>query len=103
MKKPRGLVLSLLLLSLPAFAQIPSTLGWHEVPNTWLHPVCPSDSSYYAYYDRCYNVIEAWNGGIADQARNRMIVWGGRGENIPLRTGGVYTIAYPVFPPALRR
>ncbi|HEX7959999.1 MAG TPA: fibronectin type III domain-containing protein, partial [Terriglobales bacterium] len=39
--------------------------------------VCPPNTSQYAFSSNCKNVIAAWSGGIADTARNRMIIWGG--------------------------
>ena len=55
----------------------PSGVGWHEIPNTKLASVCPPNSEQYAFRSNCMNVIAAWNGGIADQKQNRLIVWGG--------------------------
>lgn len=50
---------------------IPPTLGWYQIPNTQMAPVCPTTLS------GCQNVIAAWSGGIADIKRNRLIFWGG--------------------------
>src|SRR5262249_3302424 len=63
-----------------AHAQIPSTLGWYSIPNTALRSVCPPSnfggSGYdFAYY--CMYVTLAWNSGVFDTKRNRLIVWGG--------------------------
>jgi hypothetical protein len=52
-------------------------VGWHELPNTKLGSVCPSNNPEYAFGSNCMNVIAAWSGGIADDARNRLIIWGG--------------------------
>jgi hypothetical protein len=38
--------------------------------------VCPKDPAIHAA-DGCGAVIEAWNGGIADTRRNRLVIWGG--------------------------
>src|SRR5690242_10068870 len=54
-----------------AVAQIPSTLGWYQIPNSKLSQVCPSGT-----YPACLNV-GAYSGGTMDTTRNRMIVWGG--------------------------
>lgn len=54
-------------------AQIPATLGWYEIPNTKIAPVCPQVSG----IGSCDAVILAWNSGIADTKRNRHIIWGG--------------------------
>lgn len=55
----------------------PSGVGWHQIPNTKLGAVCPPNNDQYAFRSNCMNVIAAWSGGIADQKRNRMIIWGG--------------------------
>jgi len=54
-----------------------NTVGWHQLPNTKLASVCPPNTEQYAFRSRCNNVIAAWSGGIADQKRNRLIIWGG--------------------------
>lgn len=54
--------------------------GWTALPNTPLQNVCPPNNFNnlgYNFHDNCPNVIAAWSGGIADMARNRLIVWGG--------------------------
>ncbi len=51
--------------------------GWHRIPNTKLGSVCPRNTEQYAFGSNCMNVIAAWSGGIADQKRNRLIMWGG--------------------------
>jgi len=62
--------------SKPAASSLPLEAGWHEVPNTQLAAVCPN------YPDiegntGCAAVTAAWNGGIADTRRNRLVFWGG--------------------------
>jgi hypothetical protein len=49
--------------------------GWCALPNTKLKSVCPTVSPGGA--TGCAAVVEAWSGGIADAAANRLIVWGG--------------------------
>jgi hypothetical protein len=49
---------------------LPNTLGWYQIPNTLMINVCPPGFA-------CQNIIPNWNGGVADTARNRLIVWGG--------------------------
>lgn len=46
---------------------------WLELPNTKIRSVLPSPlpNGYPPY------LIEAWNGGTVDTARNRLLVWGG--------------------------
>jgi len=51
--------------------------GWHELANTKLESVCPANTEQYRFGSNCMNVIAAWSGGIADQTRNRMLIWGG--------------------------
>jgi hypothetical protein len=58
-------------------AKIPSTPGWHQIPNTKLREVCPPNNTQYQFASNCTNVVAAWSGGIADQGRNRLVVWGG--------------------------
>ena len=77
----RKFALVLLLLFNPAAlrAQIPGTNGWSDISNTQIDPghngglVCnpPNPNS------QCHNVIDAWNSGVMDTLRNRMIIWGG--------------------------
>lgn len=57
-------------------AQIPATLGWHQIPNTKLGPVCPVDPAVQSVLG-CNGVIVAWNSGIADTTRSRLVLWGG--------------------------
>ena len=52
---------------------LPSTAGWFDIPNTKMRPVCPSGSS----LGDCRNVTAAWNSGVFDTTRNRLIIWGG--------------------------
>ena len=56
---------------------IPQSVGWFEIPGTKLQSVCPPASPQYDFGDACQYVIAAWSGGIADEARNRLILWGG--------------------------
>ena len=53
-------------------------IGWTELsPKTRLINVCPPSKYGYDFRSNCRNVIAAWSGGIADVARNRLIIWGG--------------------------
>src|SRR5690349_15868308 len=53
-------------------------VGWTQLsPKTQLSKVCPPAKDGYDFSSNCKNVIAAWSGGIADIARNRMIIWGG--------------------------
>jgi len=51
-----------------------AALGWCEITDTKLADVCPNDPS---IEGSCLNVVYAWSGGIADEKRERLIVWGG--------------------------
>lgn len=55
-----------------ASAQIPTNLGWYQIPNSQLSTVCPSGT-----LPGCLNVVGAWNSGLVDTTRNRMVIWGG--------------------------
>jgi hypothetical protein len=71
------------LLALPSPAwpqQIPSELGWHQIPNTKLRSVCPPPGfggSGYDFRQRCHGVTDAWNSAVMDTRRNRLVIWGG--------------------------
>jgi hypothetical protein len=62
--------------AMPTGKTIPQKSGWYELPETQLAPHCPSDPAIQGT-SGCKSVIEAWNGGIADTKRNRLIIWGG--------------------------
>jgi hypothetical protein len=57
--------------------KIPETVGWYPIPNTKLGSVCPQNNAEYTFGSNCMNIVAAWSGGIADQKRNRLIIWGG--------------------------
>ncbi len=76
-----GLVLSAPLLaqsrsSAKAGREIPSALGWHQIPNTQLAPKCPTDPAVQGV-EGCSGVLADWSGGLADTKRNRLVIWGG--------------------------
>ncbi len=55
-------------------AQIPSTLGWYEVPNTKIgDPSLTNDG----VLNSNRTVMSAWSGGVMDTLRNRLVVFGG--------------------------
>lgn len=56
---------------------VPATDGWIELADTRLADVCPPATDDYDFSYACQAVLTAWNGGIADTARDRLIVWGG--------------------------
>lgn len=68
---------------LPLFSQetphasLRSAPGWYSVPDSKLQSVCPADTKQYDFAGGCRYVIAAWNSGIADMKRERMLMWGG--------------------------
>lgn len=70
----------------PAFAGIPSTIGWHELANTKIDTVgaCGMPYGTGPFPDVCGNGqgdILAWSSGVYDYVSNRLIVWGGGHAN----------------------
>ena len=68
------------LLAMDGTAALPSSLGWYAIPNTRLRSVCPPNNfggSSYQFASLCNGVTEAWNSGVMDTTRNRLIIWGG--------------------------
>ena len=65
---------------LPASAQnIPSSLGWYEIPNTRIRPLCPNPAQFPGINlnSDCHDVTTAWSGGTFDTTRNRLMIQGG--------------------------
>lgn len=61
-------------------AALPATAGWYAIPQTQLRTVCPPDNfagTTYSFNTLCPGVVAAWNSGVMDTTRNRLIVWGG--------------------------
>lgn len=60
-------------------AQLPTGLGWHQLPNTRLRTVCAADNGFpeVAGVSGCVDITAGWNGGVFDSRRNRLIIWGG--------------------------
>ncbi len=68
-----------LAVAVPSLAQaqsIPAMPGWHQLANTQIRPVCPNVPVLEGSLG-CRAVTEAWNGGVFDSTRNRLIIWGG--------------------------
>jgi hypothetical protein len=57
-------------------SQLPQNPGWYQIPNTKLAAVCP-DYPDIQGNTGCAAVTAAWNGGIADTKRNRLVFGGG--------------------------
>lgn len=60
-------------------AGIPSALGWHELPDTRIRPVCPPPAQYPEIQgvEGCAAVTEDWSGGVLDAVQDRLYVNGG--------------------------
>ena len=54
-------------------------LGWCEITDTTLESVCAATNGFeeVSGVEGCAGIINDWSGGIADTARDRLIVWGG--------------------------
>ncbi len=52
---------------------------WYEIPNSRMSSVdpCPSGNCSYSGNTKQSAVIDAWNSGVLDTKRSRLIVWGG--------------------------
>lgn len=75
----RALVLGSVTLASPLRADLPSGLGWHELPNTQLRTVCAADNGFPEVHgaEGCSGITADWSGGVFDTRRNRLIIWGG--------------------------
>jgi len=58
---------------------IPTALGWHELPNTRIRSVCPSPAQYPEIQgvEGCSAVTEDWSGAAFDAVNDRMFITGG--------------------------
>ncbi len=66
--------LSVLAGAVPAAAQLPPSTGWFQIPESSIRPHCfPGVPGVVG----CDGLTAAWNGGVFDQARNRLVLWGG--------------------------
>lgn len=73
----RGIGIFALAFSIPVLAQtIPNTVGWHELPDTRIRPLCPAAFASGAF-GSCANVTAAWGGAVLDATRNRLYILGG--------------------------
>lgn len=63
----------------PAAAELPSGTGFLQLPNTRLRTVCAAENGFpqVGGATGCAAITQAWNGGVFDTRRNRMIIWGG--------------------------
>ena len=81
MLENRTVVLAAIALA-PAFCLaggLPDGLGWHELPNTQIRPLCPADELYPGISGNtgCDSVIIAWGGAAFDVEGNRLLITGG--------------------------
>jgi len=61
-------------------AAIPTSAGWHVLPNTKLKAVAPPANfggTTYNFNFASYSVTDSWSGGAFDTKRNRLLIWGG--------------------------
>lgn len=60
-------------------ADLPATTGWHAIPNTQLRSVCAAENGFPSVGGAtgCSAITSAWNSGVFDSSRNRLIIWGG--------------------------
>jgi hypothetical protein len=75
-----SLVASVLALASGATAaELPSGIGWQQLPNTKLRSVCAADHGFpqVGGTSGCAAITFAWNSSVFDTSRNRLIVWGG--------------------------
>ena len=52
-------------------------LGWQEIPNTRIRPLCPLPDADPGEFGTCQAVTGAWSGGAFDSLRNRLYILGG--------------------------
>lgn len=77
---PLTALLAMLVLPLCAFAQLPTSSGWSDLPSTQFQSVCPPNNyagSGYNYNSQCFQVMAAWNSAVMDTKRDHLMVWGG--------------------------
>jgi Big-like domain-containing protein/fibronectin type III domain protein len=87
---------------------IPSALGWFQIPNTKTAPVC-SNAPGISGNTGCAAVISAWNSGVADTKRNRLVFMGGGHSDyagnevyaLDLNTLSLVRLTNPSLPPVL--
>ncbi len=82
----------------------PGSVGWTDLTNTQLQSVCPPNfyqGQNYAFSYFCPRVITAWNGGIADTLRNRLLIWGG--GHLNYFGNEIYSLNLNSNPPTLTR
>jgi hypothetical protein len=56
---------------------VPAGVGWSRVAGTHFTPVCEPSDAFFGFPNDCRNIFAAWSGGVADTARNRLLVTGG--------------------------
>lgn len=78
MKRTSILVAGLAAAAIAQGGVLPDGPGWHELPNTRLRPLCPSDATYPALHggSGCAGVT-AYSGGTFDPIGNRLLIAGG--------------------------
>jgi hypothetical protein len=62
----------------PDAQPLPEGAGWIQLPGTTIQAACPyNEDPVISGVEGCSAIVNDWNGGIADTARDRLIVWGG--------------------------
>ncbi len=89
-------------------AALPTTVGWSQMSNTTLDSVCAATHGFpgVAANSGCSAITWAWNSGVMDTTRNRILLWGG-GHNdywgnevyaLSLESGTMQRITDPATP-----
>lgn len=92
----------LFLWTLPAYGQLPTTIGWSQLTNTKIDDVCACTHGFSSVCgaEGC-DAIESWSGGTFDTTRNRALVWGG-GHNA-YYGNEIYALNLDATPPTMTR
>ncbi len=61
----------------PMPLNLPSGVGWHEIPDTRLESVCPEVPPEVVGDAGCRGMTSAYSSAIADLSHRRMVLWGG--------------------------
>ena len=78
------LAIALPLLGAASVAQAGSpALGWQEIPNTRIRPLCPLPDAEPGEFGVCQSVTGAWSGGAFDSQRNLLYILGGGHTDYP--------------------
>jgi hypothetical protein len=79
----------------------PPGLGWTELTNTRLAPVCPPATADYDFIYHCQAIITAWNSAAFDANHNRLLIFGG--GHADYLGNEIYALELSRTPPAMMR